>query len=76
VTPGRRELILREQFENPDERQAFLFQSHKPHPTESHSGVTAAVVGEDDLIGRQGHPEAVREEDECTGRTVSDYRKG
>jgi hypothetical protein len=75
VTPSRRELILREQLSNPYEQQASLFQSDKPHPAKPNSGVTAGIVGEDDLIGRQRHPEAVREEYEGAWRPVTDNRK-
>jgi hypothetical protein len=75
VTTSRRELILREQFANPYEHQASLFQSDEPHPAKLNSGVTAGIVGEDDLIGRQRHSEAVREENEGAWRPVSDNRK-
>ena len=75
MTTSRRELILSEQLSNPHEHQASLFQSDEPHPAKPHSGVTAGIVGENDLIGRQRHPEAGREEDEGAGWAVSDNRK-
>jgi hypothetical protein len=37
--------------------------------------MTAGIVGEDDLIGRQRHAEAVRKEDERTWGAISDDRK-
>ena len=63
MTPSRRELILRKQFSNPDEHQATLLQSDELHPTKPDLCVTTGIVGEDDLIGRQRHFDAVREED-------------
>ena len=75
MTPSRRELILRKQFSNPDEHQATLLQSDELHPTKSDLCVTTGIVGEDDLIGRQGDSEAVREEDEGAWRPVPDNRK-
>ena len=75
MTASRRELLLWEQFANPYEHQASLFRSDEPHPAKPHSGVTAGIVGEDDLIGRQRHFEAAREEDEGAWRAVADNRK-
>ena len=75
MTPSRRELILWEQVANPDKHQVPLFQSDEPHPAKPHSGVTVGIVGEDDLIGWQRHSEAVREENECAWRPVSDNRE-
>jgi len=67
--------MLREQFANPYEHQASIFQSDEPHPAKPNPGVTPGIVGEDDLIGRQRDPEAVREEYEGAWRPVSDNRK-
>jgi len=75
VTTSRRELILWEQFTNPYEHQVSVFRSDEPHPAKPNSGATAGVVGEDDLIGRQRHSEAVREKDEGARWAVSDNRK-
>ena len=75
MTTSRRELILWDQFTNPYEHQASLFRSHEPHPTKANSGVTAGIVGEDNLIGRQRHSEVIREEDEGAWRAVSNNRK-
>jgi hypothetical protein len=51
VTTSGRELILREHFANPHEDQLFLVRSDELHPAKTHASVTAAVIGEDDLIG-------------------------
>ena len=75
MTAFRRQPILREQFTNPYEHQPPLFHSDQPHTAKSDPGVTAGVIGEDNLIGWQGHPEAVREDDESPGRSVADNRK-
>ena len=75
MTPSRRELIRWEQFTDPYEHEASLFRSDEPHPAKPNSGVTAGIVGEHDLIGRQRHGEAVREENERAWRSVSDDRK-
>ena len=75
MTTSRRELTLWEQFTNPYEDQASLFRSDEPHPAKANSGVTVGIVGEDDLIGRQRHSEAVRKEDEGARWAVSDNRK-
>lgn len=75
VTASGRELILGKQFTNPDKRQPSLFQSDELHPAKPDPGMAAAIVREDDLIGRERHSEAVREEDECARRTVADNRK-
>lgn len=75
MTAIRRQPILREQFTNPYEHQPPLFHSDQPHTAKSDPGVTAGVIGEDNLIGWQGHPEAVREDDESPGRAVADNRK-
>jgi len=75
VTPSRRELSLREQFPNPHEHQLSFFRSHELHPAESHPGVAAAIVGKDDLIGRQRHSEAIRKDHERARRAVSDDAK-
>ena len=75
MTPSRRELILRKQFSNPDEHQATLLQSDELHPTKPDLCVTTGIVGEDDLIGRQRHLDAVREEDKSARGAVADNRK-
>ena len=67
--------MLREEFANPYEHQASLFQSDEPHPAKPNPGVTPGIVGENDLIGRQRDSEAVREEHEGAWRPVSDNRK-
>ena len=64
MTTSRRELIFREQFANPYEHQVSLFQSNKPHPAKSHTDMTVAIVGGHNLVGRQRHSQAVREEHE------------
>ena len=75
MTTSRRELILGEQFTDPNEREVSLFRSDEPHPAKPNAGVTAGIVGEDDLIGRQRHSEAVREKDEGARWAVSDNRE-
>ena len=75
MTPGGGELILREEFLNPDEHQLCPFQSHEVHPAKADARVTARVVCEDDLVGRQRNAEAVGEEHKRTGWTVSDNSK-
>jgi len=75
VASSRRELILWEQFADPYEYQASRFRSDEAHAAKPNSGVTASIVGEDDLIGRQRHSEAVREEDEGAWRAVTDNWK-
>ena len=75
MTPSRRELILWKQFANPDGHQLSVLPPDELHPTEFDAGMTAGVVGEDDLIGRQRHSEAVREENEGAWRPVSDNWK-
>jgi hypothetical protein len=75
VTTIRRELILRKQLANSDEHQSSPFESDEPHPAKPHSDMTAGIVGEDDLIGRQRHSETVREEDKGAWRTVSENRQ-
>ena len=75
VTARRRELILWNQLANPYEQQLSIFRSDILHPAEPHSSVTAGVIDEDDLVGRERHPEAVREEHERARRTVTDDPK-
>jgi len=75
MTPGGGELILREEFPNPDEQQLRSFQSDELHPAKADARVTARVVCEDDLVGRQRNPEAVGEEHKRAGWTVSDNPK-
>jgi hypothetical protein len=72
VTAGGRELIFREQLTKPHEDQPLPFQPDEPHPAKFHSSVTARVVGENDLIGRQRHPKTTRKDDEGARRTVAD----
>jgi hypothetical protein len=64
VTPSGRELIFWEQFANPYERQTPLFRPCELHPAKPHSSVAAGIVGENDLIGRQRHSQAVWKNDE------------
>ena len=75
MTASRRELMFRKQFTNPDEDQESFLPSDERHPAELDSGVTAGVVGEDDLIGRQRHLVAAGEKDEGPWWTISEYRK-
>lgn len=75
MTASGRELILWEQLENPHEHQLSLFRSDELHPAKPNSSVTAGVIGEDDLVRRQRHSEAVREEHERARWTVSDNPK-
>jgi hypothetical protein len=72
VTPSGRQLILWEHLANSDEHEVLLCGSDEVHPTEPNAGVTASIVGGDDLIRRQRHPEAVRKEHERARRAVSD----
>ena len=72
MTPSGRELILWEQLANPHEHQVSLFESDELHPAKPNSSVTAGVIGEDDLVRRQRHPEAAREEHERARWTISD----
>ena len=64
MTTSGRELVLWEQLANPHEHQMSLFRSDELYPAKPNSSVTAGVVDEDDLVPRQRHPEAVREEHE------------
>src|SRR5688572_22404289 len=75
VTTSRRQLIFWEQLANPHEHQVSLFRSDELHPAKPDSRVTAGVIGEDDLVRRQRHPEALREEHERARRTVTDNPK-
>ena len=75
VTASGRELILREHFANPHEDQVFLVRSDELHPAKTHASVTAAVIGEDDLIRGQRHPETVGKQHKRTRRAVSDNRQ-
>ena len=75
MTASGRELILWEQLANPREHQVPLLRSDELHPAEPDASVTASVIGEDDLVRRQRHPETVREEYECARWAVSDNRK-
>jgi hypothetical protein len=75
VTASRRELILRIQLAKPDEHEVSIFGSDEPHPTKPNSDVTVRIVGEDDLIGWQRHPETIREQHKGAWWTVSDNRK-
>ena len=75
MTTSGRELILREQLSHPHEHQLSLFRSHEPHPAKANPGAAAGIVGEDDLVRRQRHPEAVREEHERARWAVSDNPK-
>src|SRR5688572_20045041 len=72
VTTSRRQLIFWEQLANPHEHQVSLFRSDELHPAKPDSSVTAGVIGEDDLVRRQRHPEAVRKEHERARWTVPD----
>jgi len=50
---------------------ALLFAG-QPAQAKAHPRVSAAVVGEDDLIGRQGYPKSGRKDDESAGWAVAD----
>ncbi len=75
MTAIGRELILREKLANSHEYQVSFLRSDELHPAKPNSSVTASVISEDDLVRRQRHPEAVREEHERARRTVSDDPK-
>jgi translation initiation factor 1 len=75
VTASGGELILWVQLANPQEYQLAPFQSDELHPAKPDSGVAARVIGIDDLVGRQRHPEALGEDHECPRWTVADNRK-
>ena len=70
-----RELILWEQFAEASEHQALLFESDKSHPTKSNPRMTAGIVREHDLIGRERHFQTVREKHERAWWAVSKDRK-
>jgi hypothetical protein len=53
-----------------------LFRADELHPAKPDSSVTVGVVGEDDLVRRQRHPKAIREDHERARRTVSNNPKG
>jgi len=75
VTSIRGQLIRGKHLTNPDEHQVSLVRSDELHPAEPHSSVAVGVVGVDDLVRRQRHSEAGREEDECAWRAVADDRQ-
>jgi len=75
VTTSGRKLIRWEHLANSHEHELSLFRSDELHPAESDASVTAGVIGEDDLVRRQRHPEAVGEEHECAWWAVPNNRK-
>ena len=76
MTTIGRELSLWKQLANPDEHQLSLFQSNELHPAEANTSVTASIIEEDDLVRRQGHPDAFFwEQHERARRAISDNRK-
>ena len=72
MTPSRRKLIFGQQFADAEEHQLSALQSDELHPAEPDTDMPSGFVGEDDLIGRQRHAEAVWEQHERAGRSVSD----
>jgi len=74
MTARGRELLLWKQFANAYEHQVSVLQSDKPHPAKSHTDMTVAIVGGYNLVGRQRHSQAVREEHERAWWPIADNR--
>ena len=75
MTAGRRQLMFGQQLTHADKGQAAVFQPDKLHPAEFHTGVPGGIVGQHNLIGRQGHLQPMREEHKRTGRPVANNRQ-
>jgi hypothetical protein len=70
-----RELIVWEEFPNSREHEPPVFYPSETHSSKTDADPAVAFVSEDNLIRRQRHAEAVREDNERTGRAVADDGK-
>lgn len=75
MTARRRQLLLRQHLADSEKHELLVLQPHELHPTEADSRAAAVVIGEDDLIGRQRHSEAIRKDHERARRAVPDDAK-
>lgn len=69
TTLGRQERLGLE-VANPDEDQLAAVHSLEAHSAEPQMGGATAILGEDDLIGGQGHLGSVSEDDRRSRGTV------
>ena len=60
---------------NPEEDELPAFDSLEAHSAEAHMGGAAAIIGEDDLVGRQGNLGSVSEDDGRSRGTVLQDRQ-
>ena len=74
-TPLGRQQRLGLEIANPEEDQLAAFHSVEAHSAEADMGGAAAVLGEDDLIGRQGHLGSVSEDHRRSRGTVLQDRQ-